>query len=207
LATAHKQKKIVSLLLNIFNEKEKDKLIKYVMMENEDKFTVLHIASYTRFNDIVTLLLNVFDTDQNEQLIQYVNKETKHKNTALQIASRDGSEEIVASLLNVFGKDKNIEFLEYLMKKNEHKYTALDFATKLGYKKIVQLLSQKQTNAINEIILFDLQIVTQMFNKQNKDQKYNSLLWYLFENNRCGPAKETILKFLITEYSRDIHII
>jgi len=68
-------------------------------------------------------------------------------------------------------------------------------------------MSQKKTNAIHQIILCDLQNDTQMFNKQNANQKYNSLLWYLSENNCCGLAKETILKFLITNYRRDIHII
>lgn len=129
------------------------------------------------------------------------------KNTALHLASHDGYEEVVTSLLNVFGKDKNKQFIEYLMKENENKHTALHIASQLGYKQIVKLMSQKQTIAINEIILCDLQNVTEIFNKQTPNQKYNSLLWYLFEDNRCGPAKETILKFIITNYRRDIHII
>jgi len=204
-ASYNGSEKIVKLLMKAFPEEEKDKLIEYVMKENEIKYTALHLSSLNGYEKIVKLLLNVFTTErEKDKLIEYVMKESTKKITALHFASYSGHEKIVKLLLNVFGKDNNKQLIKYLMKEDEDKYTASHLASAQENHKIVKLLFQKQNNAI---ILRDLQKVIQIFNKQNEDQKENSPLWYLFEDNRCGLGKEIILKFLITDYNRHIHFI
>merc|ERR1712034_306198 len=71
-----------------------------------------------------------------------------------------------------------------------------------------KLTIQAINNAINEIkneiILFDLQKVTQMFKTQNTDGQKNSIrLWSLFDS----PVKTVILAFLIIDYDSTKHII
>merc|ERR1712034_3293 len=71
-----------------------------------------------------------------------------------------------------------------------------------------KLTIQAINNAINEIkneiILFDLQQVTQMFKTQNTDGQKNSIhLWSLFDS----PVKTVILAFLIIDYDSTKHII
>jgi len=61
------------------------------------------------------------------------------------------------------------------------------------------------TNAINKIILSDLQQVTKMFKKQNTDEQNNSFLWPLLFDDL--GLKTVILAFLITDYDSKIHII
>jgi len=196
---------IVKLLFKPFiSEEENEKLIEYVMKENIEKFTALHLTSLKGHKEIVKLLLTAFSEREKDKLIEYVMKESTKKITALHFSSYSGHEKIVILLLNVFGKDNNKQLIKYLMKEDEDKYTASHLASAQENHKIVKLLFQKQNNAI---ILRDLQKVIQIFNKQNEDQKENSPLWYLFEDNRCGLGKEIILNFLITDYNRHIHFI
>jgi hypothetical protein len=58
-------------LLNAFNgeEKNKDKLIEYVMKKNKDRDTCLHEASKYGYEEIVYLLLNVFREENRDKLI------------------------------------------------------------------------------------------------------------------------------------------
>ena len=86
---------IVTLLLNIFSE-EKEKLIEYVMKEDDDmNVTALHLASLAGYEGIVKLLLNIFNEKENNKLIEFVMKEEYNNYTALHMASFNGHEEIV----------------------------------------------------------------------------------------------------------------
>ena len=90
----------------------------------------------------------------------------------------DIKQKIVKLLLNVFGKNKNVKLIAYLMKKNEGNNTASCLASKStpgGNDVIVKLLSQKLTNAKNEIMISTLQQVTQKFKKQTANEKHKSL--------------------------------
>merc|ERR1711925_31942 len=78
---------IVKLLLNTFNEDEKDKLIEYVMKEDNINHTALHFASFMGHEEIVKLLLNTFNEDEKDKLIQYVKKEDHINHTAFHFAS------------------------------------------------------------------------------------------------------------------------
>jgi len=196
-------------LLDAFSE-DKDKLIDYVMKGDERKFTVLHYAARVGGEGIVKLLLDVFsEEEKQDKLIKYVMKENKDNITALHIAASYGHEAIVKLLLNVFGKEDNVKLVAYLKKKTRNQNTALCHASKSPRNdKIIKLLSQKLTNAKNEIMLSNLQQVTQKFKKQNTDEKDKSLLWYLLDDDSCcDPAKETIMKFLIIDYSLEMNIV
>merc|ERR1712034_254206 len=61
-------KEIIKLLLNIFGEEEKDKLIEYVMKEDYKKYTALHFASHEGHEEIVSLLLNQFYEEKKEKI-------------------------------------------------------------------------------------------------------------------------------------------
>jgi len=213
IATFHGHEEIVKALLNVFSKDKNNKLIEYIMKKDQNGWTPLLNASCKGHDKIVKLLLDAFPQEQNENLIKYVMMaQNDDKYTSLHLASFWGHEKVVTLLLNTFGKEKNKQLIEYLMQESQYKKIALHHAVEAlhlreGCKKVVQLLCQKQNNAINQMLLCDLQKVSQMFNEQNADQKDNSLLWYLFEDNHCGPGKEIILKFLIIDYSREIHII
>merc|ERR1711925_11759 len=86
---------IVQLLLNVFNEEEKYKLIEYVMKKNEENHTSLHYASQNGHENIVNFLLNVFGKEDIKILIEYVKKENKHNETSSHLASKQGHEKIV----------------------------------------------------------------------------------------------------------------
>merc|ERR1711925_30962 len=204
---------IVKLLLNKFGEipKDKENLIDFVMKENENKNTVLHLASSEAQKEIVKNLLKAFGTDKtdNKKLIEFVMKENEFKQTALHYASRKGDEEIINSLLNIFDKKEGVEkLIEFLMKKNMNNETCLHYAANNKHENIVKLLSQKLTNAINQKILRDLQKVTQMF-KNHKiiymDEKKTLFASIIFDDECCRPGKEKILSFLITDYDSEKH--
>merc|ERR1712034_100560 len=205
IATTHGREEIVKLLLEVFSEKEKDKLIQYVMKENENKRTALMVAAHQRHEEIAKLLLKVFSEKEKDKLIQYVMKEDVYKYTSLHHATSNRHEKIVKLLLDVFGKEDNVKLVEYLMKKNQDNNTASCLASKSPphvNDKIIKLLSQKLTNATNEIMISKIQQVTQKFKNQNTDKKDKSLLWYFLDDDSCcNPAKETIMKFLIIDYS------
>jgi len=198
-------------LLNAFGEEEKDKLIQYVMKENENKRTALMVAAHQRHEEIAKLLLKVFSEKEKDKLIEYVMKEDVYKYTSLHHATSNRHEEIVKLLLDVFGKEDNVKLVEYLMKKNQDNNTASCLASKSPphvNDKIIKLLSQKLTNATNEIMISKIQQVTQKFKNQNTDKKDKSLLWYLLDDDSCcDPAKETIMKFLIIDYSIEMKIV
>merc|ERR1712034_128146 len=143
---------------------------------------------------------DAFSEKEKEKLIEYVMKEDQNKYTALHYAASNRAEETVNLLLNVFGKNEN-----------EYNNTASDLASKSTphvNDKTVKLLSQTLTNAKNEIMLSTLQQVTQKFKKQTADEKYKSILWNLLDDRSCcDPGKETIMKFLIIDYSIEMKIV
>merc|ERR1712034_124457 len=188
---------IVNSLLNVFNKEENDKLIEFLMKEEEKcKSTALHEASLRSYNQsghekVVNRLLNVFNEEEHDKLIEFVMKEMEFKRTSLHLASRTA------------GKEKIDKLIEFLMKKDVSEKTALQVASAYEShkkQKIIKLLE-------NQALLCNLNKITQIFKKQiNKDKK--KPLWYLFDDNCCRLGKETILKFLIADYSGDkIHII
>jgi len=146
-----------------------------------------------------------------EKLIEYVMQENISHDTVLHIAAFNRLEETVKLLLIVFGKDENEKLIAYLMKKNLRNETALCLASQSPphvNAEIVKLLSQTLTNAKNEIMISNLQQVTNKFKKQNTDEKNKSLLWYLLDDySCCDPGKETILKFLIIDYSIEMNLV
>merc|ERR1712034_89472 len=157
--------KIVKLLLNVFSKKEhQEKLIEYVMKENEYKETALHLASQYGYEEIVRLLLNVFTEEYKEKLIEYVMKENKFKNTALHYASKYEYEEIVRLLLNVSSKQESIE---YVMKENQDKERALHYAS--HEKKIATLLLNTFSDEEKE------KLIEHLIMKQNKYKKKTAL--------------------------------
>ena len=165
-------------MLDAFSEEKQDKLIEYVMKENDYKNTALHIAARNSLEKTVNLLLNVFSEEKQDKLIEYVMKENENKFTSLHYAASNSLEKTVNLLLNVFDKNKNVKLIAYLMKKNEDNNTASCLASKStpgGNDKIVKLLSQKLTNAKNEMMIYTLQQVTQKFKKQTADEKHKSL--------------------------------
>merc|ERR1712034_164053 len=203
---------IIQLLLNVFSETKQDKLIEYAMKENEDNKTSLHVAALNIHEGIVKMLLNAFSEEKKEKLIEYVMKEDEGKSTALHIAVFCRREQTVNLLLNVFGKNENTKLVAYLMKKNQDNNTVICLASQSAPQrvndKIVKLLSQKLTNAKNEIMISNLQQVTQKFKKQTADEKKKSILWYLLgDHSCCNPGKEILMKFLIIDYSIEINIV
>jgi len=66
---------IVKLLLNAFSENERDKLIEYVMKENQYKCTSLHFAVYQEDKGIVDAL----SEEEKDTFNEYVIKEHQDK--------------------------------------------------------------------------------------------------------------------------------
>ena len=89
---------IVKLLLKAFSEKEKDKLIEYVMKEGYEKSTALHFASSKGYEGIVKLLLNTFSENEKDKLIEYVTKVNLENRSALYMTSRNKHARIVELL-------------------------------------------------------------------------------------------------------------
>merc|ERR1712034_1401 len=205
VAASKGDEETVKLLLNVFKD-EKDKLIEYVMKQNKNNETALFLATAYRNERIVKLLLEVFSEKEKDKLIEYVMKQHS-KITVLHLASSNRLEETVHLLLNVFGKDENVQLVAYLMKTNQDNNTALFLAStsprvNLG---IVKFLTQKLTNAKNEIILSTLHLLTQKFKMKNTVDKKKSILWSLLDDHsRCLPAKEVIKKFLIIDYITEL---
>jgi ankyrin repeat protein len=100
IASTHQQAEIAKLLVNIFGNDEK--LIEYVMKENNNNETALHLASYTGNEKIVKLFLNVFGKDTEKKLIQYL---THQKKTSLHSESQHEHGKIIKMILDIFDED------------------------------------------------------------------------------------------------------
>ena len=147
-----------------------------MMKEGHENQTALHHASRRGYTNIVELLLTSFGEEKNDELIEYVMQGDEMKYTALHCSSEKKNKENVKLLLNVFSKEKNKKLIEYLMQENDKRNTAFYFArVVVENKEIEKLLFQKHTEASNEILICDLQKVSQMFQKQNASKKENSL--------------------------------
>merc|ERR1712034_261439 len=107
---------IVKLLLNAFGKKNKEKLIDFVIKQNNYKETSLHFASRKGNLNIVKSLLNAFEDKKN--LIDFLMKENENKNTVLHLASLQEQKEIVKYLLNAFGEEDKDQMIEFLMKED-----------------------------------------------------------------------------------------
>jgi len=117
--------KTASNWLNHFVEKEKEKLIEYLMEGDhcgDHSQTFLHEASKNGKNEIVKLILNTFADEKKETLIEYLMKEDQSQFTALHFAA-NGQIEIVKLLLSAFEDDKE-KLIELLMKKNQEDKSA-----------------------------------------------------------------------------------
>merc|ERR1711925_11579 len=104
----------------------------YVMKENQEKETALHLVSQKKNKAIIELLLNVFGEEQKENLIKFVMKEDFNKNTALHIALENEDYEIAKLLLNsnIFGKYQNAKLVQHMLQKNTKNYSVLDTVKK-----------------------------------------------------------------------------
>merc|ERR1712034_249960 len=111
-------------------EDEKDKLIEYVMKEDNINHTALHFASFMGHEEIVKLLLKTFRDGKDIILIEYVMKEAYNKKyTALHMACFNGHEGIVELLLNTFNEDEKDKLIQYVKKEDHINHTALHFAS------------------------------------------------------------------------------
>jgi len=266
-------KEIIELMLNVFNEDNKKKLLNIVMKKN---FTALHSGAAAKKEkilkenekknpdpEITNLLLNVFREDKNEKLIEYVMKEDENKNTILHIALENGkNKEFVELLLNsnIFSKNQHAKLMKYILKKNNKNLSARQIAHKYHEEKSLYdatrisrirdyayyddffLYQQQQQNAGNYLhphhhqhtaailaeimksskfepyeqnekllfktfenakILGDLQLVLKLFNRQSSDEKKESSSILQILNSRFLGSD--ILKFLITDFDLDMH--
>jgi Trp operon repressor len=104
LASQEAKEQIISYFLNT---KEKEKLIEYLIKENEDKKeTVLQLTSRNGYDKILKLLLNSFGIDQNKKLIAYLMKK---------------DEEIIKLLFDAIDSEDKEKLIKCLMKENEDK--------------------------------------------------------------------------------------
>jgi len=169
-------------LLNHFVEKEKEKLIEYLMEEDHcgDNFqTFLHEASKNGKEKIVKLILNTFTDEKKEKLIEFLMKKNQEEKTALDIALQNGDEEIVNLLWNKLEKEQKIQ---YLMKEDKYKDTVLHNASYQGHTKIVKLLLSVFTS------------------EEENDKKIK----YVMKKN---DRKETALHLALYSQKRNVEII
>jgi len=91
--------KIVELLLNTFHEEEKDKLIEFMMKEDNINHTALHLSSLKGHEKIVELLLNIFNEEEKDKLIAHV---INADNTALHLALLSTENPQITDLLKYY---------------------------------------------------------------------------------------------------------
>jgi ankyrin repeat protein len=105
--------------LKTFSKEEKDKLMEYIIKEDNFTLTALHIASLNGHENMVQLVLTTFSEEEKEKLMEYVR--------------------IVNLLLNTFSKEKE-KSIEYVLKENIQNRTALHLAEEQKHVEIVKLL-------------------------------------------------------------------
>jgi len=209
-------------LLNHFVEKEKEKLIEYLMEEDHcgDNFqTFLHEASKNGKEKIVKLILNTFTDEKKEKLIEYLMKENKSKYTALHFAA-NRQKEIVKLLLSAFEDDKE-KLIEFLMKKNQEEKTALDIALQNGDEEIVNLLwnelekeqkiqylmkedKYKDTVLHNASYQGHTKIVKLLLSVFTSEEENDKKIKYVMKKNN---SKETALHLALYSQKRNVEII
>jgi len=167
---------IAKMLLNAFSEEKKDKLIEYVMKEDQFKRTALFMASDKGDEPMVQLLLGICKEEKNK-LIPLLMKQDHGQHTALHIACQRKHEKIVQLLLNVFGEDEKDKLIDFVTKEDHNKNTALHLASDKGLstcivwvppnERIVQLL----LNTFKE----EKQKLIEYVMKENDSQKRTAL--------------------------------
>merc|ERR1712034_285231 len=111
-----------------FGEEEKEKLIEYVMKEDDDNYTALHYASVDGHEEIIFLLLNTFG-QKKTKLIEYMMKEDSKNCTVLHGDSHKEHEVIINLLLSAFNEIENDNVVEENY--NKYAYTALHHASNI----------------------------------------------------------------------------
>merc|ERR1712059_28398 len=141
----------VKLLLSVF-EKQKEKLIPYLMKKARNNKTALHLASMHGYKDIVKLLLNAFSEEEKKEQIEYLMmgdgniSHVHNENTVLHLASMHGYKDIVQLLLDVFVEEEPEKIIKFLLKENKDKETSFYLASQNGHEEIEKILSQKLTD-------------------------------------------------------------
>jgi len=136
---------------------EKDKLIKYVMKKNNQKFTVLYISALKEYKGFKNLLLSAFSEEEKDKLIKDVMKENDQKFTVFYISALKEPKGFIKLLLSAFSEEEKDKLIEYMM------------SQKL---KVLQLLfSEEEKEKFNKILM-----------KENDKINVAS-----FENSQFGP--------------------
>lgn len=93
-------------MLSVFGEEEKVKLFEFLMQEDKDEDTAIHLASDMEHEGIVIFLLTEFGKQDQKQLVDYLMKENGLQFTAFDIAVNHGNEKIFTllfqKLMNAF---------------------------------------------------------------------------------------------------------
>jgi len=173
---------ITAILISVFKANDNEKLLEYVMKEDESQLTPLHLMSkHPRSNEnVIQQLLSVFDRDASHgRLIEYLMKEDQEQNTALhyvmEIPDQNTCEKMICSMLDEFNGNDKENLIKYLTKVNAQNQTAEDLA---HYPKIKKLLSQTLFNVNNENVLSNLASVTHIFVSSDRNSSKN--LWNFF---------------------------
>jgi ankyrin repeat protein len=184
--------KLASSLLNRIKSfmNEKEKLVEFLMQEDENKNTILHYASSKGLQNFIKLVLNT--CREEKQFIEFVMKENKYKDTVLHVAAQHGQEEIVKLMLNAIGLDENEKLIEFVMKENQRNQSPLFFAaSKTGSEIILKLF-------LNAIIRAEKDKET-LFEYLIKEYQYkNTILHYAAQH-----GQEEIVELLLNVVSED----
>jgi len=205
------QDDIVKLLLETFNEDEKDKFVNYVMKQIKEKstITVLHRCSFKGHEEIVKLLLDTFnEKNKKDQCIEYlmsemnIPKENYDKWTALHIASFHGHEEIVKLLLNAFNLDKKDQLIEDVMsgmkEENYDTWTILHRALAKGHERNLRL-----DQCIEYVMKEDSKNCTALHYSSNKrnGEGIVKLLLDIFHEEKKDELIEYVMKINYKKYT------
>jgi len=189
LASSYGHEKIVKMLLNFFNEEEKEKLIEYVMKKSYVNFTALHLASANGHKEIVKLLLSIFNKEKNKDELFFIEYARKHEKIELTT---------VARLLNRFKENDKLK--EYVMQVDAEKRTALHHASQNGHEEIVNCLldvfdKQDEDKLMKFLMQEDIKKDTALhFAFQNGNEKIINTLCDIFGKNHNRKLIEYLTK-------------
>jgi len=226
----------IKFLLDSYKNKLNNKLIEYVMQENNSKDTALHLVSRQNNKEIVQLILNIFGEEEKESLIKCVMKGNIHEDTALHIALQAENDEIAKLLLNlnVFSKYQNTKLVEYMLKENNTNLSVLGIVNHnlafhtarkekyeldgYGYHFAHELesLATKIESCEQMRIFLDHKLKNaknaktlndlQQVIESFKDQISSPIVCILDRACLAGP-RNAILQFLIFDYDPDMHFL
>jgi len=193
------------LLLNVFGEEQKENLIKFVMKENFNKNTALHIALENEDDEIAKLLLNsnIFSKYQNAKLVQHMLQKNAKNYSVLDtvkinLVRHKDEKEIFERRRDSFVQSGN--YMQHQI--NEFELIDQRFATQIkSCEQMGIFLGHKFENANT---LNNLEQVIKLFNGQTFDQKNDSssILKILHTSHLAGSI---ILKFLIVDFDPNMH--